>query len=226
MKGKIFLIANLKNLKLFRGLTAEEIEKFIHSTETKIKSYKRGERILEAFAKNSNIGVLVSGEAQVLAMDWLGNESVGHSLDPGAMFGTTSAILSEDEIGTSIQLTKDAQVLWIPYRALLVAGPKLGRIHGIVMKNFLEAFSVKNVLMMQKIELLSQRTLRERIILYLIQQERRQQSEKISVPKRGQFAKELECNRSALTREISQMQAENLLEVGKDFLKLNKENLQ
>ena len=159
-------------------------------------------------------------------MDWLGNESIGHNLDPGAMFGTTSAILSEDEIGTSIQLIKDSQVMWIPYHALLIARPKLGRIHGIVMKNFLEAFSVKNVLMMQKIELLSQRTLRERIILYLIQQERRQQTEKIQVPRRVQFAKELECNRSALTREIAQMQAENLIEVEDNFMKLNKDKLQ
>lgn len=220
------MISKLQNLQLFKGLSAEEIEKFITSTGTTIKKYKRGERILEAFAKNSNIGILITGEAQILAMDWLGNESIGHNLDPGAMFGTTSAILSEDEIGTSIELTKDAQVLWIPYKSLLTAGPKLGRIHGIVMKNFLEAFSVKNVLMMQKIEILSQKTLRERIILYLIQQERRQQTEKIQVPKRLQLAKELECNRSALTREISQMQKENLISVEGNFIKLNKNNLQ
>lgn len=220
------MISKLQNLQLFKGLCAEEIEKFITSTGTTIKKYKRGERILEAFAKNSNIGILITGEAQILAMDWLGNESIGHNLDPGAMFGTTSAILSEDEIGTSIELTKDAQVLWIPYKSLLTAGSKLGRIHGIVMKNFLEAFSVKNVLMMQKIEILSQKTLRERIILYLIQQERRQQTEKIQVPKRLQLSKELECNRSALTREISQMQKENLISVEGNFIKLNKNNLQ
>jgi len=221
-----FLIEQLQRINLFQGLSSEEIEKFVTSTGTTIKSYRRGTRVLEAFAKNSNIGVLVSGEAQILAMDWLGNESVGHALDPGAMFGTTSAILSEDEIGTSIEVIKDAQVMWIPYRALLIAGPKLGRIHGIVMKNFLESFSWKNVLMMQKIELLSQRTLRERIILYLIQQERRQQTEQIQLPRRVQFAKELECNRSALTREISQMREDGLIEVGDGWIRLHKENLQ
>lgn len=220
------LVEELRNVQLFQGLTAAETEKFITSTGTKIKAYKRGARILEAFARNSNIGVLINGEARVLAMDWLGNESVGHALYPGAMFGTTSAILSEDAVGTSIELITDAQVMWIPYRALLIAGPKLGRIHGVVMKNLLEAFSLKNVLMMQKIELLSQRTLRERIILYLIQQERRQQSEKIRLPRRVQFAKELECNRSALTREITQMKAEGLIEVGDDWMILNKDNLQ
>ena len=215
---------NLKKLQLFKGLVVTEIEIFIRATGTQIKSYKHDERILEAFAKNSKIGVLITGEAQILAMDWLGNESIGHNLDPGAMFGTTSAILSEDEIGTSIQLIKDSTVMWIPYRALLTAGPKLGRIHGIVMKNFLEAFSRKNVLMMQKIEILSQRTLRERIILYLIQQERRQQSDKVIVPRRNLFAKELECNRSALTREISQMQSEGIIEVTGNLMRLNKEN--
>ena len=97
--------------------------------------------------------------------------------------------------------------------------------HGIVMKNLLEAFSRKNVLMMQKVELLSQQTLRERMILYLLQRERRQGSERVRVPGRVQLAKELECNRSALTREISQMQVEGLVECGEKWMRLNKEML-
>ena len=115
--------------------------------------------------------------------------------------------------------------MWIPYRSLLIAGPALGRIHGIVMKNFLETFSRKNVLMMQKVELLSQKNLREKIILYLLQRERRQETEFVRVPRRVQFAKELECNRSALTREIAQMQADGLVECGDGWMRLNKDKL-
>ena len=65
--------------------------------------------------------------------------------------------------------------------------------------------------MIQKIELLSQKSLRERVILYLLQREKVQHSEIIQVPGRVQMAKELECNRSALTREIVQMHREGLV---------------
>ncbi|MFC2338251.1 MAG: hypothetical protein ACFNUI_09715, partial [Negativicutes bacterium] len=107
--------------------------------------------------------------------------------------------------------------------SLLVAGPRLGRIHGIVMKNLLETFCRKNVLMMQKIEVLSKKTLRERLILYLLQQMERQQTKRVEVPGRIQLAKELECNRSALTQEIGAMQAAGLLSCGADWMLLHEE---
>ena len=216
---------DLQGVPLFKDLRPKEIELFMKFTGTTVKQYPRGERVLEAFLPNANIGVIVSGEAQILSLDRLGNETVGHSLDSGAMFGTVSAILGEDLIATSVQLITDAVIMWVPYRALLIAGPKLGRMHGIVMKNLLETFSRKNVLMMQKVELLSQKNLRERIILYLLQRERRQQSEHVKVPGRVQLAKELECNRSSLTREISLMQADGLVEVGDKWMRLNKDKL-
>ena len=43
----------------------------------------------------------------------------------------------------------------------------------------------------------------------------------MQVPGRVQLAKELECNRSALTREISTMQAEGLLRTGEDWMELD-----
>ena len=216
----------LRGVPLFKDLLPDEIEKFVKFTGTTVRRYPRGERILEAFAPNANIGIIVSGEAQILSLDRLGNETVGHSIESGAMFGTVSAILGEDLIATSVQLTTEAVILWVPYRSLLIAGPKLGRMHGIVMKNLLETFSRKNVLMMQKVELLSQKTLRERMILYLLQRERRQGSERVRVPGRVQLAKELECNRSALTREIAQMQADGLVECGERWMRLNKDMIQ
>ena len=217
---------DLRGVPLFKDLQPREIEQFMKFTGTTIRSYPRGERVLEAFVPNPNIGIIVSGEAQLLSLDRLGNEIVGHMLESGAMFGTVAAILGEDVIAVSIELTTDAVIMWLPYRALLIAGPKLGRMHGIVMKNLLEIFTRKNVLMMQKVELLSQKSLRERIILYLLQRERRQQSERVKVPRRVQFAKELECNRSSLTREISLMEADGLITCGERWMRLNKDKLQ
>lgn len=215
----------LTKISFFKGLTESEIEKFIKLTRAKIKTYSKGTRVIEAFVPNSNIGVLIDGTAQIISLDRFGNESVGHSLKCGSMLGVTSAILGETAIASSIELMTDATILWIPYSALLISGLKLGKIHGIVMKNFLETFSRRNFLMMQKINLLSQKTIREKIIVYLMQNEQNQNSAKVTVPGRVQLAKELECNRSALTREISQMQSEGLIDCGKNWVRFNKEKI-
>lgn len=216
---------DLQELPLFRGLSAEEIERFINHTSAIIKRYEKGSYVLRPYEKNSNIGVIVNGLAQVISEDRLGNETVSHGLERGALLGSTSAILSEEYNPTAIEPLTDVLVLWVPYRSLLVAGPKLGRIHGIVMKNLLESFCKKNVLMMEKLKLLSQKSLRERIILYLLQKEMHQKTENVKVPRRMQFAKELECNRSALTREISLMKQDGLLICENDYMCLNKDRL-
>lgn len=214
---------DMQELPLFRELTPAEVERFLTSTEAEVKRYGKGARILRAYQPNAQIGVVVEGVAQVVAEDRFGNEAVGHALHRGDMMGSSSAILPKVRCHTSVEALSDVLVLWVPYRALLVAGPRLGRIHGIVMKNLLEAFCRKNVLMMEKIEVLSQKTLRERLILYLWQQMERQQTKRVEVPGRIQLAKELECNRSALTREIGAMQAAGLLSCGADWMLLHEE---
>lgn len=212
---------DLHELPLFRDVSAEDVDKFIDATGATIKRVGKGARILDAYEENHNIGVIVEGEAQVLAEDRFGNETVSHNLERGAMLGSTSAIMPQVPYDMAIEALTDVLVLWIPYKALLMVGPKLGRTHGLVMKNLLEAFCRKNVLMMQKIKILSQKTLRERLILYLLYKEQRQGKGKVHVPGRVQLAKELECNRSALTREISAMHSEGMLYVGEDWMELD-----
>lgn len=151
---------DLQELPLFEGLKADEVEQFIQATEAKVKRYGKEVRILKAYETNSRIGIIVEGEALVLAEDRFGNETVGHRLERGALFGSTTAILPGYASPTAIEAVSDVLVLWVPYTALLVAGPRLGRIHGIVMRNLLVAFCRKNVLMMQKLEVLSQKTAR------------------------------------------------------------------
>lgn len=212
---------DLQELPLFHGLKAEEVDQFIQAVDAQVQRYGKGVRILKTYARNDRIGILVEGSALVIAEDRLGNESVGHRLERGALFGSTTAILPKYSNPAGVESLTDVLVLWVPYQALIVAGPKLGRIHGIVMRNLLAAFCRKNVLMLQKMELLSQKTLRERLILYLLQRGDCQENDCVKVPGRVQLAKELECNRSALTREIGLMKDEGLLSCGPDWMKLD-----
>ena len=213
---------HLEELSIFAGLKPEEVQSFVRHTVAVVKQYGRKDRLLEAYEENDQLGIIVQGTAQILTEDWLGNENVGHRLERGALVGVNSAILSAECSGSAVEAITPMQVIWIPYRALLVSGPRLGRIHGIVMKHVLEALARKNLLMVEKMEVLSKKSLRERIIIYLLQREKRQKNEQVAVPGRVQLAKELDCNRSALTREIGLMQEEGLLETGPDWLRLIK----
>ena len=164
-------VLNLKlhEMPLFAGLKPAEIEKFVEAVGAVIRRYARGERVLSAYAENASIGLIIEGRAETVTEDCWGKESVSHTLGRGELIGATSAVLSDTQYNiSSIDALADVLVLWIPFRALLTSGVRLGRIHGIVMMHLLESFSTKNVTLTEKIELLSQKTLRERLIVYLL----------------------------------------------------------
>ncbi len=218
--------ADLTGLPLFKDLSEQEIDRFLQATGVQVKEYGKNERILKAYEENRCIGVIVRGEAFVITEDRFGNESISHHLQRGSMFGSTSAILPVSNI-SSVETITPATVILVTYHDLITVGPRLGRIHGVVMKNLLEAFSRKNFLMMLKVELLTQKSLRERLILYLLQQEKQGhgQDGRIPVPGRIRLAKILECNRSALTREIRAMTEAGILLCGEDWMQLDKDKM-
>lgn len=60
---------DLQELPLFEGLKADEVEQFIQATGAKVKRYGKEVRILKAYEANSRIGIIVEGEALVIAED-------------------------------------------------------------------------------------------------------------------------------------------------------------
>ena len=104
---------DLQELPLFEGLKADEVEQFIQATGAKVKRYGKEVRILKAYETNSRIGIIVEGEALVIAEDRFGNETVGHRLERGALFGSTTAILPEYASPTAIEAVSDVLVLWV-----------------------------------------------------------------------------------------------------------------
>ena len=215
----------LSDLPFFRDLAADEIRRFLHATGAGGKRYAKGDRILRAYEDNGSLGVIVEGRGQVLTEDRFGNESSSHLPAPPPPRPPPPATRRAPGIASRGPLPA-TRVLWGAWRALITAGTRLGRIHGIVMKNLLESFCRKNYLMTQKIEVLSQKTLRERIILYLLQREAQQETDEVTVPGRLQFARELSCNRSALTREVRAMEDDGLLVTGEGWMRLDHARLE
>jgi len=214
-----------QKLAIFRDMSEGDIIKLVEATGGEIVGYKKGDMLLKAYGKNDRLGILLAGRGQVKTEDYQGNEKTGHAVLPGALVGTTSAILSDIPLNIAVEATESADVLWIPYKTLITKGTGLGRLHGIFMRNILEAFARKNLKMVEKLEILSEKTLRERLIAYILQQEKIQGGELVKVPGRVQLSKELECNRSALTREIAAMLAEDILFLTDDYMRLDKKKI-
>lgn len=80
------------------------------------------------------------------------------------------------------------------------------------MNNILKTIAHENVRKYYKIEILSRKSIRERILIYFSIQQKMKKSDTFSIPfDRQQLAEYLCVNRSALSHELSLMQKEGIL---------------
>lgn len=213
------------SLPIFSGLTKEQVQLVLDISCATVKKYEKGQWIQRAHEQANDIMVLLEGRANVISVDRFGNDTVNYPFSRGTLMGGAVAYRNAGKSFISVETSTEAVVLKMPYEKILQIGGQYPSVLNVVLTNIMESYSKKMIIMMEKVEVLSQRSLKERIIVYLQQQQYHQHCSQVSVPGRVQMAKKMCCHRSALTRELSVMREEGILEFGSGWMKLNKTDL-
>ena len=113
------------------------------------------------------------------------------------------------------------EVLLIPYEQLLLSDGSPA--HQLALRNLVRTISDKYFSLSRRVDLLVLKSLRAKVCAYLLSESERAGSLTFSIPfSRIQLADYLNCDRSALSRELSQMQRDGLLDTYKSSFKLLK----
>ena len=87
----------------------------------------------------------------------------------------------------------------------------------------MKEISAKNLLLNQKIEIISKRSTKEKLMTYLLIQAK-QHGSSFTIPyDRQELADFLEVDRSGLSAEISKLRKENVIDCKRNFFRLLKE---
>ena len=107
----------------------------------------------------------------------------------------------------------------MPYEKLLLPGADPARQR--FLQNLVRTISDKYFLLSRRVDLLVMTTLRAKVCAYLLSEAEQQGSMTITIPfSRIQLADYLNCDRSALSREVSTMQKEGLIDTYRSSFKL------
>ena len=111
------------------------------------------------------------------------------------------------------------EVLLVPYEQLLLSDGSPA--HQRVLQNLVRTISDKYFLLSRRVDLLVLKSLRAKVCAYLLSEAELHHSLTFTIPySRLQLADYLNCDRSALSRELSQMQREGLLDTYRSSFKL------
>ena len=210
----------LKRTKIFAGVDDDEIMSMLSCLGANFKTYKKGEYIFRQGEHITDITVLAEGNLHIQKDDYWGNRSILGEISVGEMFGEAYAYDSGAMLNDVVAV-EDSVVIFLDVKRILTPCSNVCRFHSIVVQNLFFAISEKNRKLVQKIGHMSKRTTREKLISYLSEQAKKQNSANFTIPfNRQQLADFLSVDRSAMSNELCKMRDEGLIEFEKNKFRL------
>lgn len=214
-------IATLKQSQLFSGVGDDEVSSVLHCLQARLHTYKKGEYVFRQGEHIDNITILVEGKLLVQRDDFWGNRSIVNVIGVGEMFGEAYIAPDSGAILNDVIAQEDSGVIFFDVQRILTTCPSACRFHSMVIKNLFFAISEKNRKLVQKIGHMSKRSIRTKLISYLSEEAKRQNSSSFTIPfNRQQLADFLSVDRSAMSNELCKMRDEGLLSFDKNKFNL------
>ena len=211
----------LKRTQMFAGVGDDDITAMLSCLGARLNTYKKGEYILRQGEHLSDITVLVEGNLHIQKDDYWGNRSILGQIAVGEMFGEAYIAPDSGALLNDVIAIEDSAVIFFDVKRVLTTCSSACHFHAMVVQNMFFAISEKNRKLVQKLGHMSKRSTREKLISYLSEQAKRQNSASFTIPfNRQQLADFLSVDRSAMSNELCKMRDEGLLEFDKNSFKL------
>ncbi len=205
---KIFDI--IKYNPLFSDIKLSDFEKMFDCIEARITQYKKDSIILLSGDAVSFVGLILSGRVKIIKEDMNGYSTILTELSTSELFGEVFACAGIDHSPVTVQASEDCQVLFINYKKVISTCSSFCSFHSKLIENMLQIIAKKNLMLNQKIEILSKRTTREKLLLFFDTQ--RGIAKKFTIPyNREEMANYLCVDRSAMSNELCKMRNEGLI---------------
>ena len=211
----------LKRTKLFAGVGEEDITAMLSCLGARLCTYKKGEYVLRQGERLDDILLLAEGSLHIQRDDYWGNRSILGHIEVGEIFGEAYVAPESGTLLNDVVALTDCSVFFFDVKRIITTCSSACRFHTMVVQNLFFAISERNRGLVQKLGYMSRRTTREKLIAYLSEEAKRQNSSYITIPfNRQQLADYLSVDRSAMSNELSKMRDDGLLEFEKNCFRL------
>ena len=197
--------------KIFSGLSQPEAEELYPLLDSSIRRHEKGSTLISIDQKVNDIGILMAGTLCIAKEDIHGNLHLLRESAPLEAY-TAEIVLTPTRISPlNISCRTDVTVMTFAYDAIAESGILPDSIRCKLMRNLLETIANANIRQLYKLDILSKKSLRERVCMYLSIQQKKKSSSLSLTLNREELASYLCVDRSALSRELSRMQKEGLI---------------
>ena len=206
-------------IDLFENVSNNEVLELLKCIGIKTKVFRKNAFILKAGSKIDYLAVILGGNAVISKTDSFGKQTVIEKLKMNDIFGHNIVCCGLDKSPVDIVAENECEVLFLPFEKVVTPCEKLCPYHLQLIKNVMKMISKRNSLLNDKIDIIGQKTTRDKILALL---ETYRNGQKVfSIPySREEMAKFLCVDRSAMSRELCRMRDEGILKFSKNHFEI------
>ena len=208
-------------IDLFEKIEDREVLELLKCIGIKTKIFKKNGFVVKAGSKIDYLAVILGGNAIVTKTDSYGRQTIIEKLKINDIFGHNIVCCGQDKSPVDVIAENECEVLFLPFEKVVTPCQKLCPYHLQLIKNVMKMISNRNSLLNDKIDIIGQKTTRDKILALL--EPYRSPSGVFSIPySREEMAKFLCVDRSAMSRELCKMRDEGILRFNRNHFEILK----
>lgn len=211
----------IKNSPLFFGMNDEELKGLLECFNARVRHYEKEEMIVRQGDMITNIYLILEGEVNIEKDSYWGRRIIIARLSKNDNLALSFVGSKNIESSIDAITTKDTLVLILGYEKCTSMCQNACTRHKVLINNLFQILSKENIELIQKIENVSQKTIRDKLMTYLSNEAQRQHSNIFDIRfNRQELADYLNVDRSAMSFELSKLQKEGLIIYNKNRFEL------
>lgn len=207
----------LQKTEFFYGLPDNTILSIVQSNACYVKSYTPGTTIYECGNTITYAGIVLEGEIDVIHSSVNGHECIVSRFPPCSIFGASfSCVEATNTLNNFRSITKST-ILFININRLLRELYAHCDHYLPFIENIMSSLATSNIRLNTKIQVLTQKTLREKLLTYFELLAKQNNSRTFTLSfNREQLASYLGSERSSICRELSKLSEEKIIEINRN----------
>ncbi|MBR2708011.1 MAG: Crp/Fnr family transcriptional regulator [Bacilli bacterium] len=204
---------------VFSGIKRADKKKLLKELEANSLCFEKNNSILRSISSNNILGIIEEGSAQIIRTDYDGNIIIIDDLTSGSIFGTKFSLLENDEY--DIVTKENCSIIFIDYDYILKIDQKRSIYYQKFLINLLNIMSKIVHTQNERINILTRKTTREKLLEYFENESKRNFSKTFYLSfNLTELAEYLSIDRSAMMREIKRLKEDKIIESSGNKIKM------
>lgn len=211
----------IKTSPVFYGMSDEELKGLLECFNARVRKYEKGDMIIRQGDMITNIYLILSGEVNIEKDSYWGRRIIISRLGKNENLALSFVGSKDVESNIDAVAVEDTIVLVLSYEKCTSMCQNACTRHKILINNLFQILSKENIELIQKIENVSQKSIRDKLLTYLSNEAQKKHSNSFDINfNRQDLADYLNVDRSAMSFELSKLQKEGIIEYNKNHFEL------